>query len=231
MGQAQVRAGEGVEPFDLELASGDRVRIVAGYPGAKPAGSGPFDLAPPEPIFGPVALRADPGVVAMFFGTRQRAVSEGPRRSGLGENVLLCNGAYLRDREGPGMDPVDAPGWDARSGRVSLTAQFSFPLAGRGIDASAEIMFRLPDGRGALMSAESRAGYRDALASAFARFIAENPGLPDLLERGLALMDARIMRFEGQRLLDVAEMEASRLEQGAEVLEEAAGFADPNPSP
>jgi hypothetical protein len=225
---------EEIDPIDLELPGGDMVRIVAAYPGGKPQPASPFDLAPPVPLFGPVALKAGPGNLAMFFSTRERAVSEGPRRTGLGENVLLCSGEFLEERLGalaPAFEPVDAPGWPGPSGRMSLTAQLTFPLAGRGVDASAEIMCRVPGGRGFLMSVEQRQGHRDAVAGAFAAFVSDNPGLPDMLERGLALMDAAIMRFEADRLVQVAEIEASRLQQGAEVLEEAAGFEPEGPTP
>lgn len=224
-----------IEPIDLELPGGDMARIVAAYPGGKPSPESPFDLVPPVPVFGPVALATARGPLAMFFSTRPRAVSEGPRRTGLGENVLLCSGSYLDERlKGDlarAFDPVDAPGWPAKADRMSLTAQFTFPLAGRGVDASAEIMARLQDRRGMLMSAEQRQGHRDAVAGAFSAFIAANPGLSDLLERGLALMDAAIMRFEAARLVEVAGIEASRLLQGADVLEEVARFSADGPSP
>jgi hypothetical protein len=218
---------DAIDPVDLTLPDGDVVRIAAVYPEGRPKPSFPFDLPPPVPMFGPVLLDAQPGGVAIFFGTRARAVTEGPRRTGLGENVLVCNGGYLDARLGPGFEPVDAPPW----GVLSMTAQFAFPLAGRGVDAASEIMFKASEGRGHLMSVEQRQGYRDAVASAFAAFIADNPGLTDLLERGLALMDAQIMRFEGERLVEVSEREAAILAQGAEVLEEAAGFEVSHPSP
>lgn len=222
---------DAIEGFDLDLPAGDAVRVAAVYPEGKPEPAAPFDLSPPVPMFGPVPLMTAAGPVAMFFSTRARAVAEGPRRTGLGENVLLCNGVFQEARLGPGFDPVEAPGFASPAGPLSMTAQFTFPLAGRGVDAASEIMFKAPDGRGHLMSAEKRQGYRDAVAEAFARFIADNPGLPDLLERGLAWMDARIMRFEGERLRETAEREAGMLEQGAEVLEEAAGFEPDAPVP
>lgn len=223
-----------IDPIDLELPGGDTVRIVAAYPGGKPEPASPFDLAPPTPVFGPVAIAARPGNLAMFFSTRARAVSEGPRRTGLGENVLVCSGEFLDEKLGAmseAFEPVDAPGWAGPAGRMSLTAQLTFPLAGRGVDASSEIMCRVPGGRGFLMSVEQRQAHRDAVADAFAAFVADNPGLPDALERALALMDAAIMRFEADRLVEVAEREASRLQQGAEVLEEAAGFEGEGPRP
>jgi len=183
----------------------------------------PFNLISPEPAFLPVALDTELGRVALYFQTRNRAVDEGPRRTSLSELVCVATGEGQEGLAPEGAEVLEAPAWAVppTGEPASLRATLAFPLATNppGLTLS---YTRAAAGRAMpiLMSTESQRQHQDAIESAFHAFVDSRPGIIDILERGLAAMDARILRFEADRLVSIAEREASKLRQGAEVIEE-----------
>ncbi len=214
----------GVEPVHLTLPSGVVLTLHAAYPdGLAADDDDPFYLPPPEPVFAPLAMETERGPAALLFMTRQRAVAEGPRRTSLAETVTLATGGFLDRIRVDGMEQVDAPAWNipAPGGLVpaSVFVECSFPWAspsGRRTDLNIE--YRREDGRGGapMMSTETMKANQDALAEAFHGFLAANPGLANMAEKGLAAMDARVMRFEADRIERVAREQAARIADARE---------------
>ena len=208
-----------IEPVEVEIPNGDVVVIRAAYSGDAPDPSEPFYLPAPEAIFAPLAIPTPKGPAALTLGVRKRALHEGPRRSSPAETVTLATGRFAVEALPLGQVGVDAPAWPVPvpNGPVpaSVQVECSFPWASPAGRRDLHIEYCREDGKtGALlMSADTLQDNQDAVAKSFHDFVAANPGLANVLERGMGHMDARIMRFEADRL-DRLKDNAAALEAG-----------------
>lgn len=208
-----------IEPIEVEIPNGAAVLIHAAYPGAPPDAADPFYLPAPVCIFAPLPMGTPLGVAALTLGTRARAIHEAPRRASLAETVTLATGRYAIESLPRGLVAVDAPAWEVAipGSRIPASAlvECSFPWASPGARRDLNIEYCREDGRtGALlMSADTLKDNQDAVAKGFHDFVAANPGLANVLERALGAMDARIMRFEADRL-DRLKDNGAALERG-----------------
>lgn len=216
------RIEEGIEQVDVDLATA-RVSIVAVNPvDDEPAADGnPFELPATEAVILPVMMQTELGAVALRFVTRARAVDEGPRRTSLADTVSISTGDLAAEGLPQGAEPLDVPAWvvaGREAADLHMVASFPWSANPQGMT----LHYVRNGGRGGrvLMSTETASRHQEAIEAAFHAFIATNPGMVDALEKGLALVDARILKFWADRLEEVASRQAFILRQGAEVIEE-----------